>query len=112
MNAQICRKSDEWSFRKKTTTKHFENIQNAVLRNRAPQNERTNIYNNSKSQFGHQPHQLYIYDTKYICVYITQSIYIYICLYTHTHIYIFIYIYICMYIHRHISAVMIHVSHK
>ena len=108
MNAQIFRNSDECSFRKKTTTKHFENIQNAVLRNRAPQNERTNIYNNSKSQFGHQPHQLYIYDTKYICVYITQSIYI--CLYTH--IYIYIYIYIYMYIHRHISAVMIHVSYK
>ena len=36
---------------KKTTTKHLENIQNAVLRNRASQNERTNIYKNTKLQF-------------------------------------------------------------
>ena len=78
MNAQIFRNSDECSFRKKTTTKHFENIQNAVLRNRASQNKRTNIYKNSKLQFGQlmkiQPHQVYIY----IYIYMTQTIYVYI----------------------------------
>ena len=52
MNAETFRQVHECSFRKKPTTKHFENKQNAVLRNQASKNEWTNLCKKKQMQFG------------------------------------------------------------